>query len=96
MGGALARDIADQTQRRAAMGTGHGGGHGLRYLVALAFAFGRMVIHILIGTADRAEGFARALQRPGAASVGEDAEVTDAVHPVGNHPPRMHPERTAT
>ena len=66
------------------MGAGHGSGSGVRYFVALALAFGRIVIDTLVvGTADRAEGFARALQRPGAASVGEDAEVTDAVHPVG-------------
>ena len=85
MGGAPARDFADQAQRCAAMGAGHGSGSGVRYFVALSpLAFGRIVIDTLVvGTADRAEGFARALQRPGAASVGEDAEVTDAVHPVG-------------
>ena len=66
------------------MRAGHGSGLGLRYFVAFTFAFGRIVIDTLVvGAAARAEGFARALQRSGAASVGEDAEVTDAVHPSG-------------
>ena len=54
-----------------------------RYFVALTFVFGRMVIHALVGAADGAESLVRSPQRPGAASVGEDAEVADAVHPVG-------------
>ena len=83
MGGALARDIPDRAQRRAAIGTGHGSGAGIRYFVALSFVFGRVVVHALVGAADGAESLARSPQRPGAASVGEDAEVTDAMHPVG-------------
>ena len=84
VGGTLARDLADEAQRRSAIGTGDGSGRGLRCFVTLTLAFGRIVVHTLIvGAADRAESLARAGQRRGPASVGEDAEVTDAVHPVG-------------
>ena len=42
-----------------------------------------MFIDTLVGAADGAESLTRALQRACTASVGEDAEVTDAVHPAG-------------
>ena len=80
VGGTQARDLADEAQRRPTMGTGHGSGHGLHYFVALTFAFGCIVIHTPVGAIDGAESLARALQRAYAASVGEDAEVADAVH----------------
>ena len=48
------------------------------------FALGGFVSHILIdGAADGAESLARTLERVGAAAVGENAEVADAVQPVG-------------
>ena len=81
---ALARYFTDVPQSSAAVRARHGCGSGLRFFVELVFSLEGFIGGPLIeGAGDGAKSPARALQRPGAAAVGEDAEVADAVQPGG-------------
>ena len=81
---ALAWYFTEVPQSSAAVRAGHGCSSGLRFFVDLVFSLGGLVSGPLIeGAGDGAESPARSLQRLGAASVCEDAEVADAVQPAG-------------
>ena len=81
---ALARYFTDVPQSSAAVRARHGCSSGLRFFVDLVFSLEGFIGGPPIeGAGDGAKSPARALQRPGAAAVGEDAEVADAVQPGG-------------
>ena len=80
----LARDFFHVPQHGTTVRAGHGCGPGLRLFVVLVVSLGGFVGHALIdGATDSADRPVRAFQRPAAAAVGKNAEVADAMQPVG-------------